>query len=126
MNNKVKIALIGVIALLVMAMMFFLGSSGKKNGGPNRRTFISSEWDKKFGLNDKDPYGLYLFNQLLRSHIDTSKKVIPLIAGSALDSIVEPKSVMVFVGNNFGLKSDEFETVMTKVDQGSHLLLSYG
>lgn len=126
MNNKVKIGLIGLIALLVTVMMFALGSSGKKKGAPNRSTYVSSEWDAKFALNDKDPYGLYLFNQLLRAHIDTTKKVVPLIAGSALDSIVEPNSVMVFVGNNFGLKSDEFETVMTKVDQGAHLLLSYG
>lgn len=126
MNNKVKIALIGVIAVMVMMMMLILGGSGKKSSAINRRTYVSSEWDTKYELNDKDPYGLYLFNQLLRSHIDTTKKVIPLISGSALDSIVEPNSVMVFVGNNFGLKSDEFETVMTKVDQGAQLLLSYG
>jgi hypothetical protein len=126
MNNKVKIALIGLIVVLVMAMMFMFGRSGKQTANSGRRPFVSSEWDTKFGLKDKDPYGLYLFNQLLRSHIDTNKKVIPIIAGSALDSVVEPKSVMVFVGNNFGLKSDEFETVITKVDQGAHLLLSYG
>jgi hypothetical protein len=126
MTNKVKIALIGVIVVLVTVMMFALGGSGKKKNAPERNTYISSEWDTKFALNDKDPYGLYLFNQLLRSHIDTTHKVVPLIGGSALDSIVEPNSVMVFVGNNFGLKSEEFETVMTKVDQGAHLLLSYG
>jgi hypothetical protein len=126
MTNKVKIALIGVIAVLVTVMMFALGGSGKKGNSPDRNTYVSSEWDTKFALNDKDPYGLYLFNQLLRSHIDTTHKVIPLIGGSALDSIVEPNSVLVFVGNNFGLKSEEFETVMTKVDQGAHLLLSYG
>jgi hypothetical protein len=126
MNNKAKIALIGVIVVMVMTMMLLLGGSGNKVKNPNRRTYVSSEWDSKFELNDKDPYGLYLFNQLLRSHIDTAKKVVPLIAGSALDSIVEPNSIMVFVGNKFGLQSDEFETVMTKVDQGAHLLLSYG
>jgi hypothetical protein len=84
MNNKVKIALIGVIAVMVMTMMLLLGGSGNKVKNPNRRTYVSSEWDSKFELNDKDPYGLYLFNQLLRSHIDTAKKVVPLIAGSAL------------------------------------------
>jgi hypothetical protein len=89
-------------------------------------TFVSENWEDKYKLNEKDPYGLFMFNQLLRAHVDTNQRIIPLTNSVELDSVMalSQRSTMLFVGDKFGLKTAEFDSVLAQIHDGNTLLLS--
>lgn len=125
MNNKAKIGIIGIVLLVIVAALFFMGDyplATKKA----HETFVSENWEDKYKLNEKDPYGLYMFNQLLRAHVDTNQAIIPLTNSVELDSVMalNRRSTMLFVGDKFGLKTAEFDSVLVQVHDGNTLLLS--
>ncbi len=125
MNNKAKIGIIGIVLLVIVAVVLLMGDNPLEDSNQHE-TFVSENWEDKYKLNEKDPYGLYMFNQLMRAHVDTNKKIIPLTNSFELDSVLDlnHKSTMVFVGDKFGLKTAEFDSVLAKIQDGSTLLLS--
>lgn len=128
MNNQRKIVLIGAV-VIVMVLLVWLLSGGDSSGQKGQRQpFVSSNWSSRFQPFDKKPMGLYLFNMLLSTHIDTNKNIYIIQDWIQLDSIMAadslPKTYM-FVGNNFGLENMEIDSIMSDVTEGSRLFLSY-
>lgn len=125
MNNKAKIGIIGIVLLVIVAVVLLMGGNPLETGD-KREAFVSENWEDKYKLNEKDPYGLFMFNQLLRAHIDTNHTVVPLTKSYELDSVLElnQRNTMLFVGDKFGLKTAEFDSVLAQVDEGNTLLLS--
>lgn len=125
MNNKAKIGIIGIVLLVIVAALFFMGDNLLATKKAHE-TFVSENWEDKYKLNEKDPYGLYMFNQLLRAHVDTNQAIIPLTNSVELDSVMalNQRSTMLFVGDKFGLKTAEFDSVLAQVHDGNTLLLS--
>lgn len=125
MNNKTKIGIVGFLLVIVVATVWLLTGNPLDEKAP-RETYVSENWETKYKLNEKDPYGLYLFNQLIRAHVDTSKVILPVTNSYALDSILllKQKSTMLFVGDKFGLKTSEFDQILSKVMEGNDLVLS--
>jgi hypothetical protein len=97
MNNKSKIGIVGLLLLIVVAAVWLLSGS-PLNEKVTRETFVSENWESKYKLNEKDPYGLYLFNQLMRAHVDTSKIILPVTNSYELDSLfgLKQKSKVIF------------------------------
>ena len=126
MNKQTKIGLVVFILAFVAMVVWLLGSpvSTVKN---LRNPYVSENWDVQFKSNDKDPYGLFLFDQLLRAHVDSGKIIQPITDWIQLDSILSKKQnvTMMFVGNRFGLQNREIDTILNRVKEGSDLFISY-
>ncbi len=129
MNNGTKIGLIGGIIVLMFVLVYFMsGGVGNEPTKPKRKPFVSSNWTAQYQINDKKPLGLYLFNILAKAHIDTSKRMVPVTNPYVLDSIssVDEAKTYMFVGNDFGIKDEEIDSILTDVDEnGSTLFLSF-
>ena len=130
MNNQTKIGIVGGI-ILIMVFIVWMFSSGRADIDPSkksRKPFVSSNWTNKYELYDKKPMGLYLFTSLAKAHIDSSHKVMIAHDNHVLDSLIatnNEKKTFLFVGNNFGLITEEFETLLDEVEGGSELFLAY-
>lgn len=127
MNKQTKI---GVIVGIIVAMFLFvwLFTSGENAEKDKRAKFISSNWNSRFQVDDKKPMGLYLLTALTQAHLDTNHQVSVVTDWIDMDSIFEndkSKKTFFFVGNNFGLKSDEIDTILSEVKKGSSLFLSF-
>lgn len=111
--------------VIVMIIVWLLGPSDAK--ADLRTPYVSSNWENQFQLNDKDPYGLYLFDQLLHAHLDSNSTIQPITDWIVLDSVLQNKNkaTMVFVGNKFGLQNREIDTILGCVKKGSTLFISY-
>ena len=124
-NGKIGFAL-GTVVLMVLLVWMF--SSGEQKQKSHRPTFVSSNWTKKFQLYDKKPLGLFLFTKLSVAHLDTNNSQIEIENWIQLDTLLqqrnEPKTFL-FVGNHFGLKNSEMDTILKHVYRGSDLFLSY-
>ncbi|MGB0914564.1 MAG: DUF4350 domain-containing protein [Crocinitomicaceae bacterium] len=127
MNKQTKIGLVAGVIVLMMLVVWMM-SSGDAGQKSKRKAFVSSNWSKRFQVFDKKPLGLYLFTSLADAHIDTNHAVIPVSDWIQYDTLVSPnkdKKTFMFVGNNFGLKSSEIDTILHEVEHGSDLFLAY-
>ncbi len=130
MNRKTQIGLIVGIILFMFFMVWLFSAPEEQPEGTNknlRKPYVSSNWNVRFQVNDKNPLGLYLFTSLTKAHLDTSKRLTTIDDTYALDSIVEleKKKTYLFVGNNFGLDSHEMDSILADVKRGSLLFLSF-
>ncbi|OFZ31930.1 MAG: hypothetical protein A3D92_11820, partial [Bacteroidetes bacterium RIFCSPHIGHO2_02_FULL_44_7] len=130
MSNKSKIAfilgLIGIMALLVW--MFTSSDEVERPEEKKPEVFVSDNWNRKFLHTDKEPYGLYLFDVMLRAHFKGQKVSIVGDTSAFNAKIVRHKSpkTFLFVGNNFGLEDQEMDTLLRRVEQGSDFFISFG
>lgn len=128
MNNSTKIGLVGgTIAFMVLLVWLFSGE-GATSGKKSRKPFVSSNWTKKYQVDDKKPLGLYLFTSLAKAHIDTSKRIEVINNDYVLDSITEDRTstkTYLFVGNDFGMNNHEMDSILSDVERGSVLFLSF-
>ena len=72
--------------------------------------------------------GLYLFTKLTQAHLETSYRVRVVSDWIQMDSIIQEdknKKTFLFVGNNFGLKNYEMDTILSNVKDGSTLFLAF-
>lgn len=90
MNKQTKIGLVVFILIFVTVVVWLLGDPALPSKN-ERNQYVSENWDVQFKLNDKDPYGLFLFDQLLRAHIDTNKIIQPITDWIQLDSILSKR-----------------------------------
>jgi hypothetical protein len=113
----------------MIALIWLIGGgSNSEKKQIAKAPFVSSNWSKKFQLADKEPLGLYLFNELAKAHISKQNKVKAIDAWSDLDTsqafIMEPKTFM-FVGNIFAIFDNEIDSLMDHIEKGSTLFLSF-
>ena len=130
MNKQTKIALIGGVILVMSLLLWMFSSEGNtgKTAGNKREAFVSSNWNKRFQIFGKKPMGLYLFSTIAKAHLDTNKSVHVANEWSDLDSLVRmdnTNKTFLFVGDKFGVYSDEFEAILKEVNKGSDLFLAY-
>lgn len=114
----------------MMSLLIWMFTPGDKNttAGPNRKPFVSSNWNKRFQIFGKKPMGLYLFSSIAKSHVDTNKTVHVAHSWSDLDSLVTSDNsdkTFLFVGSRFGVYNDELSVILKEVDKGSDLFLAY-
>lgn len=128
MTNKSKtIFAVGIIGLMIALVWLFSRSDNHSDTNNQGEKYVSSKWDEMYGNNSKNPQGLYLFNNILKSHLDTNQKISVINNIVHFDSINRLKSnkTYLFVGKNFGLNQNEIDTLLTKIKKGSTMFLSY-
>lgn len=124
MNRKAVIAILFCF-LLVGLLFWFLDSpepqQAQNTGKPKQ---FSAAWQIEYAIESKDPRGIGFFNELLKTH--TQDSVYILKNWSDLEDIPgHDSATYLFVGENFGLFSYEFEQLETYVDSGATMLLSF-
>lgn len=127
MNNSKKIAFVlGLIGFVVL-FIWMIEYSGGPNDGSQKPVFTSSNWDRKYQLNDKDPYGLYLFDTLLTKHIDKQHAIHRVYEWTQFDTLrrKNERSTYLFIGHELELLNEEIDTLLSDVNQGSDLVLSF-
>ena len=118
--------------IVFMVLMVWMFSSGgdeeRKLAKKARPTFVSSDWEPEYQINDKNPLGLYLFTKLTQSHLDKGHDVNVINTSHELDSLHladSTEKTYMFVGNYFGMDIDELDSVLSDVRRGSRLFISF-
>jgi len=129
MNSGRKIMLVGGILMfgLLLVWLFTPGSGIVENNKTVAKKFYSSNWKSSYQPSDKNPRGTYLFHKLLETHIG-KKDMYTTKTFYQLDSVLSRDNknrTYLFVGNKFGLKSDEIDSIMAKVQRGSDIFFSF-
>lgn len=120
--------LIGGILMFGLLIVWLLTPGG--NDGSNKKgaqKFYSSNWKANYQPFDKNPRGTYLFHTLLGKHIG-KKDMYMTKTFRQLDSLLSVHNknrTYLFVGNKFGLKNEEIDSIMVKVQQGSDVFFSF-
>jgi hypothetical protein len=128
MNNRKKIGLIIGVFTLMFLLVWLVSRGDNPSAQTKRKPFVSSNWTSRFQLYDKKPMGLFLFNSLLSAHVGKSHNVYIANDYDELDSlsmIGDSTKTYLFVGNIFGVKNQEIDSIVSKVKKGSRLFLSY-
>lgn len=122
MSNKIKLLLIcGLAAIVALLMLFTDVGSQNRTAEP---TYVSADWSKKYGLKDLEPKGLFLFSKMLKERLTGRGEIYPLTNAQTIDSVVDSRSILFFIGENFALKDRELRDVIEKVEEGNTLFLS--
>lgn len=127
-RKKLIILLLTIIALSAL-LVYFLNSSGGSdqpiNQGKNPEPhFSSSKWSSKPKLGSKDPYGLYVFEQLLIASGKFSE-FNDIYDYRLMDSILMNKQqLFMFVGDHFAITETEANELFNSVSQGNELFVS--
>lgn len=127
MDTPKKIGLI-VGVVVVMALLVWLFSSDSNGVSDSSNKFVSSNWNNQFGLLEKDPRGLYLFTKMVSAHVGQSQTIKQLNHQQQLDSLGFKdlnSKLFLFVGNDFGLQTEELDSILHHVEKGSTLFLSF-
>lgn len=121
MNRKNSI-IFGAIAFVFIVVVVFLISNGNSNSSDEgKQQFVSDRWDENYLLDDKNPNGTALFKELVESKVDSSI----VISDSLLNLSADTLSTFIFVGDKFSLHPAEFDSLMSQVEQGNDLFLSF-
>lgn len=132
MNNKTKIAVVGIVFAVIALMVWLLsGTRGeltqqKYKGQKLKPSYISSTWDEGYyDLTNKDPFGLYLLNFGIKERLNKNIEVSKIDHLYSLDTLKENQlPTFIFVGEKFILNPEELDSVLSRVEKGSKLFLS--
>jgi len=124
-RNILVVALMAVIGIIFVVILNYEGEeTSKKDKNNNEPAYSSKKWRVDLSLDNKDPYGLYAFQQLAIAGgkftaFNTYKDY------SLLDSICQlDSSLMMFIGTDFTFTDKEIEKVLSSVENGNNFFLS--
>jgi len=126
MNNKRMLFLLFLVVLIGALVVVFLnsglGSDTKEKS--QKIAYSSSDWKVDLSLENKDPYGLYAFRELVIA--DGSFTEFNDYSNYKLfDSIVKlDSSVLMFIGMELMLKDKEVDVLLKSVEYGNDFFLS--
>lgn len=125
MNKKRMLYLI-IAVVLVGALFVLLFNSSSSSSASSKRSvaFSSSNWEANLTLNNKDPYGLFIFKELMLSNhqFDQFNTISDY---HLLDSITQlDSSMFMFIGMDFMLTDKEIDELLHSVEYGNDFFLS--
>lgn len=129
MNRQMKYVILAVVVVITVLLVWMLGSDNgeEKTSGTGKISHISSNWNDQYLWQSKDPYGLFIFNELLREQVKSQKNV-NVKSKEILDSIADKNipATYLFLGKEFGMYNDELDTMFNQIEKGSDLVLITG
>jgi hypothetical protein len=128
MSRQMKYGILAVVVLITVLLVWMLGSDTTEgsSSGKGKIAFVSSNWDDQYMWQSKDPYGLFIFNDLLKDHVKGSSSV-NVSDKNILDSLAETKpATFLFLGKEFGMYDEELDTLFKCIENGSDLVLISG
>ncbi len=114
MNGNRPFVVLGVAALILLALFYYFGKGGKA------RTF---NWKETYALDSKEPYGAFVFHELLASN----EYPVDNITQSLKDELPEnPDTVSnyIFVGQSLFLDSTDTQRLLRFVENGNNALIA--
>jgi hypothetical protein len=127
-RKKLTYLVLGIVAFAAL-LVYFLNSSGssssKSADGKNPEPYYSSsKWSSVPKLGSKDPYGLYIFEQLLIASGKFSE-FNDIYDYRLMDSILmNQDQLFMFVGHQFALTETESNELLNSVADGNELFVS--
>jgi hypothetical protein len=126
-NRNKLIYVFAAIVVVVAGLVYFLNRSDETdvvNSNNNEPPYSSSKWDADVKLGNKDPYGLYVFEELLIAH-GKFTQFNDYSDYKLLDSITKvDSSLYMYVGIEFTLTDDETDELLEGIARGNQLFLS--
>ncbi len=125
-NRKILLLLIGFV-FIVSISVWLIGSLGDEpTSASGKRVYTSKNWASRYHLDQKHPYDLYHFNQILTRHLNKPASVNIIKTPDNFAALnMNGKKTYIFVGADFGVKDDEIERILEDVNSGSMLILSF-
>ena len=127
-RKKLIYLLLGIVAFAALLVYFMNGPSEPSkpatNGNNPEPYFSSSKWSSAPRLGSKDPYGLYVFEQLLISSgkFTTFNDIYDY---RLMDSILlNQDQLFMFVGHQFAITETESNDLLNSVSKGNELFIS--
>lgn len=119
-----SIFILSCFILLVVAVLWLLDSPSESELEAAQQKKFSSRWTPQYALGSTDPRGIAFFNELLKTHTEDS--VYAVERWEQLDSIPgHDSATYIFVGEIFGLYSEELDSIDHYIDSGSTFFLSF-
>ena len=127
MTRKNLIYIIASIVVVggLLVLMLNYSSGDEENGDPNNPepSYKSNRWEPKLSLNNRDPYGLYVFEELMTSS-GKFTEFNEYTDYALLDSITDlDSSLYMFIGLDFTLTNNEIDELLKGVARGNDLFL---
>ena len=122
--KKGRILLLVIIVVFIgLGFVFYINLKTDKK--PVQKVdFRSSNWEKSFLLDNKNPRGLYIFRTLTIAE-GSFTQFNEYSNYNLLDSIVAlDSSMLMYIGENFTLTDKEVDLVLKSIYQGNHFFLS--
>lgn len=112
-----------VFALFMGLVVWFLDGAGA-NASKHKPKQYSSDWKKVYDLKDKNPRNISFFMDLLDVHVKDS--IYNLKHWSDLEKIPNhQEATYLFVGDDFGLKDEAYDSIMHYADSGATVFISF-
>lgn len=129
MSRQMKYGILAVVVLITVLLVWMLGTdnSAGKTPGTGKITHISSNWDEQYLWQSKDPYGLFIFNELIKEQVK-GQSTANVLSKQVLDSLADENkpATYLFLGKEFGMYDDELDTLFKQIENGSDLIIITG
>lgn len=120
--NKSSIFIVGGITVALLGLLlWFVNTSSETKTKEDSKKYTSSNWEKKFSIESKDPLGLNLMKQLIDNH---HSKPLELASKNLPETNQKTKNTYFFIGDYFVLKSTEFDSLLQQVEKGDEMFIS--
>ncbi|MFN5418554.1 MAG: DUF4350 domain-containing protein [Flavobacteriia bacterium] len=115
------------IALFTALLLYLLQDSPQINPFKSKKQpkveNVFDSWEESYKIEEGNATGISLFNELLEYKTKKASTLIEheLKAADLSDS----NTTYIFVGNQFQLKTEEFDSIMNEVHKGANLFIAY-
>lgn len=116
---------IGLALALFTALLLFLFLEPEKRARQSKKSNVDAfdNWEESYMLDESNATGVSLFNELLE--FKTKKPSILIENKLDSTSLADTNTTYIFIGNQFQLKTDEFDSIIDRVKNGTNLFLAY-
>jgi len=105
----VTLLLVGIVALAISSMLEYREES-------------TLDWKKKYTLDSKDPYGAWMFDQMVKTYFD-SNNVAYNYRDTLLGDMDTTDVLYIMFGSRFTYQEDEVNEIFDFVDKGNNALV---
>ncbi|MGV3631965.1 MAG: DUF4350 domain-containing protein [Bacteroidota bacterium] len=113
---------LGIALFTILAVYLFSDGKGSLKGG-YAPAAVFDNWEESYKIEEDKAQGISLFNELL----EYRTKHTSVLIEDKLDSadLAGNKTTYIFIGKDFQLKTEEFDSILSRVKAGSNLFLAY-
>lgn len=124
MSKRILIIFALALVLVTGFIIFFLsGGDVESFSKKKNQAKIYDNWEESYKIEESNATGVSLFNELL----EYRTKKTSVIIEEKIDSLAlsDTNTTYIFIGNEFQLKTEEFDSIISRVYAGSNLFLAY-
>lgn len=127
MKKSTVYIVIGLVCALVLALLFILDTGDEKKKKEEEKKKIErkpNDWEKNYGHRTLDPYGTFIFYQLLKQQNQHVRLLRKNSQYRDLDTIQNKRRLYVFVGQKFSTHYKRLEKVLNFVERGNDAFIA--